>query len=467
MSITHRGIDRKGSIASRCERLYGKKRDRDRLRRYIRKLVLFKRRRHLHVESDDSSDDSDDDNAGNGLLRCRRREENADEAGCVYSDAEDCRINAINDGFQHTPRRSAAMARESAVVCLADVAVEPLEMVHVSASKRGAACRFPLYTLTDTKTRRVFTFFKHINGGKADDPTGACVTAYQDDDGRVVIVKTLPAEDDTNEAMLVHQVTQLRQCLKGAMVSARLARVAQEPGCNRSSCDPKHYSVVLMHYAGQPLTTLNLKQCSAKAMFVTRGVALTCLRLYENGFVYADMKPANVLYAGLDYNTIRLTLCDYGGLAAVGATDAVATYPPPEHPFGTSVHATERAVVYGLGVLLVCLFTDDLEYQLRFLKRDKNRKGKENGRVHACTADAVLAMQMACDKVIGALRAQDEGVARLVQLAWHPKTTIRELVAAIDGESSAQKLETMEPASPQETTPASPEFKSSQSDISE
>jgi serine/threonine protein kinase len=274
--------------------------------------------------------------------------------------------------------------------------------------------------------------------------------------------------------MLVHQVTQLRQCLKGAMVTARLARVAQEPGRGKSSCDPKHYSVVLMHYAGQPLNTLNLKQCGAlcgaKAMFVTRGVASTCLRLYENGFVYSDLKPANVLYAGLDYNTIRLTLCDYGSLAAVGATDAVATYPPPEHPFGTSVHATERAVVYGLGVLLVCLFAADLEYSLRYLKCAKHKKGgcrADKGRVHVCTADAVLAMQIACDNAIGALRARDESIARLVQLAWHPRTTIQELIAAITVESSARELETMEPASPEATTPASPQIRASQSDLSE
>jgi hypothetical protein len=470
MSIARRIIDRGKSIAPRRARVYGKKNDRDHPRNYFSALSRFKRIRALGVKADISSDDSDWEDAENCQLRCRRKTGNADEADSVYSDDGDCWIKAEDDGFQYTPRRSVAMAKESAAVCLADVAVEPLQMVHLSQGKRGAECYFPTYTLTDTKTGRVLKFFKHINGGKADDPTGACVTAYQDGDGRVVIVKTLPAEDDTNEAMLVHQVTQLRQCLKGAMVNARLARVAQEPGCGKVSCDPKHYSVVLMHYAGQTLTTLNLKQCSAKAMFVTRGVALTCLRLYENGFVYADMKPANVLYAGLDYNTIRLTLCDYGGLAPVGATDAVATYPPPEHPFGTSVHATERAVVYGLGVLLVCLFTEDLEYNLRFLKREKNKKGKyhkDNGRVHACSSDAVLAMQMACDKVIGALRAQDESIARVVQLAWHPKTTIQELIAAIDGESSAHELETMEPASPETKTPASPEFRSSQSEFSD
>jgi hypothetical protein len=462
-----RRIDREKTIALRRAPLYGKKNDRSRLRL----LSLLKRRQPPSSESDDSSGGAYDTYSENGLLRRRRRAKNAFEAGFVYSDNNDCWINAVKDDFEHTPRSSVVMAKESTDVCLADLAVEPLEMLHVSASKHGDACHFPLYTLTDTKNGRVFKFFKYVSGGKAHEPDGACVTAYQDDGGRVVIVKTLPAEDVTNEAMLVHQVTQLRQCLNGAMVNARLARVAQEPGCNRSSCDPKHYSVVLMHYAGQPLTTLDLKMNTNKAMFVTRGVALTCLRLYENGFVYSDMKPANVLYAGLHYKTMRLTLCDYGGLAALGATDAVSTYPPPEHPFGTNVHAAERVVVYGLGVLLVCLFTADLEYSLRFLMKRENKKKvkcqRENGRVHTRTADAVLAMQMACDKVIGALRAQDEGVARIVQLAWRPKTTIQELIAAIDAESSAHELETMEPASPEAKTPASPEIKSSQSDFSD
>ena len=469
MSYDWSAIDCEKTIAWRRAALYEKKNDCNRLRLYKCPPARFKRRRAHGVNLEFLSDESDEGCFNNDRSRRRRKNANGDDA--VYSDGGFCWIKAVKEEFQHTPRRSEAMAKESTSVCLAGVAVEPLQMVHIAQGKKSAEYHFPIYTLTDTRTGRVLNFFKHISGGKAEDPTGACVTAYHDGDGRVVVVKTLPAEDETNEAMLVHQVTQLRQCLKGAMVNARLARVAQEPEDGRPSYAPKHYSVVLMHYAGQPLTTLNLKMCSGKAMFVTRGVAATCLRLFENGYVYADMKPANVLYAGLDYDTIRLTLCDYGGLAPLGATDAVATYPPPEHPFGTNVHATERAVTYGLGVLLVCLLSETLEYDLRFLKRGKHKNikknTKENGRVHTCTDDAVLAMQMACENVIFELRAQHEGVARLVQLAWRPKTTIVELIAAIDKETSTHELETMEPSSPEKVPPASPEIRSSHSDFSD
>jgi hypothetical protein len=118
-----------------------------------------------------------------------------------------------------------------------------------------------------------------------------------------------------------------------------------------------------MLYGGQPLTTLATLS-REKAVHVAYLATLACLRLFRLGWAYLDLKPANVLYLGRSFNDMQLSLCDYGGLALLGAADGVATYPPPEFPYGTDVRATERAVVYGLGVLLVCLFTDGEESHL-------------------------------------------------------------------------------------------------------
>jgi hypothetical protein len=194
------------------------------------------------------------------------------------------------------------MANESESIRLDNLVVEPASMARMRVNKKSE-CYFPTFTLRDTATGRTLKFAKYISGGRSDDPSGACVTAYEDtESGAVVVVKSLPHDDDSNEAVMVHRVTQLYGCLRGAMVMARLARVAQAP-ISEDHRSAVNYSVVLMHYAGQPLTTLNLRGCRSKSVFVAKGVAKTCLRLFENGVVYTDLKPANVLYVGLNYNT--------------------------------------------------------------------------------------------------------------------------------------------------------------------
>lgn len=397
----------------------------------------------LHARDEDMSNFSDTLTPESSSEASVDSHDDDNDTDSVYSNEDAPCIKLPS--FEHTPRRSSRMATESESIRLGDVVVEPASMVRMRVSKKSE-CYFPTFTLRDTATGRTLKFSKYISGGRSDDPSGACVTAYEDtESGAVVIVKSLPHDDDSNEAVMVNRVTQLYGCLRGAMVMARLARVAQAP-ISEDHRSPVNYSVVLMHYAGQPLTTLNLRGCRSKSVFVAKGVAKTCLRLFENGVVYTDLKPANVLYVGLNYNTVRLVLCDYGGLAPLGATDAVATYPPPEHPFGTNVRATERAVVYGLGVLLVCLFTEDQEYYLRFMKRESTSKkhgkgpGTRKNAAHEPTFDdarsqhesASLAMEMACDKVLGALYAQDNIFAALVRIAWDPKTTISQLIEAMD-----------------------------------
>ena len=327
-----------------------------------------------------------------------------------------------------SPRRSGAMVAASESVRLEDLKVKRQMMM-----RTDKYC-FPTYTLHDEAAGRSLGHFEHISGGQLDDAAGACVAAYKDpSSGAVVMVKTLPHDDATNEAALVRRVAHLA-CLRGIMVAARLARAAQAPraGAARS---PKHYSVVLMHYAGQPLTTLNVCGSPNKAAFVTRGVAVACARLLACGFAYVDLKLANVLYAGLDYNNTRLTLCDYGGLAPLG-TYGTATYPPPEHPFGTGVRAGERAMVYELGVLLVSLFTDDLEVRLRFKKSEFASNGGAaatnfGDELTECLS-AQLTLQLACIRVLDALHVRDKTVEALVRLAWEPGTTIQQLINALD-----------------------------------
>jgi hypothetical protein len=334
--------------------------------------------------------------------------------------------------FVLSPRRSGATVAASESLHLENLKVKRETMM------RAGEYYFPTYTLHDTAAGRSLGIFEHISGGRLDDAAGACVAAYKDpSSGAVVIVKTLPHDDDTLEAAAVRSVAHL-ECLRGIMVPARLGRSAKAPraGAARS---PKHYGVVLMYYAGQPLTTLNLRGAAGKAALVTRGVAAACARLLACGLVHVDLKLANVLYSGLDYNSMRLSLCDYGGLAPLGTAAGTATYPPPEHPFGTGVRAGERVMAYQLGVLLLSLFADDLEVHLRFT-RPAEFASNGGARAAAVNCDdeptehvsAQLGLQEACLRVLGALRARDETMAALVRLAWAPGTTIQQLIEALD-----------------------------------
>ena len=320
--------------------------------------------------------------------------------------------------FVLSPRRSGALVAASEVVNLEDLKVKRATMM------RDGEHWFPTYTLHDKSTGRVLEFSEHVSGGKLDDPAGACVAAYKDpSSGAVVMVKTLCHNDTTNETALVRWLSR-EGCLEGIMVEAHVGREARARLAPRAGAalTPLHYGVVLMHYAGQPLTTLNMGGAPQKAAFVTRGVAAACAKLLACGLAHVDLKPANVLYSGLDYDSLRLTLCDYGGLAPLGSGHGMATYPPPEHPFGTHVHAGERVMVYQLGVLLVCLFTDHLEKHLRYRKPcDAARQGV-----------ASLKLGLACNKVLRALYVQDTTIAALVQLAWQPQTTIQQLIYALD-----------------------------------
>jgi serine/threonine protein kinase len=361
------------------------------------------------------------------LGKRKRNCQNEEEDNFIYPK------NDINDGVkgfvENTPTTSSNMAKAGAAINLSAIRVEPLGMKRSRGTKNQGELHFPFFLLTDVRTREVYEFYSHISGGKAKEPEGACVTAYRcHDTGSVVIVKALPHDDETNEAARVHRVTQLRAHLKGCMATAHLARVATPP-MSGEELGPDHYSVVLMHYAGQPLYSMNLSARSV-ALSVTRSVARTCGRLYNHGLVYVDIKPANVLYQMIGEESIWLTLCDYGSLAEKGATDAVATYPPPEHPYGTGVHATERALVYGLGMLLVCLFARDQEEQLRFVKNDKKKKRDDKDSVRL--ADATLGLQTACERVLSHVSALDAGVGEVLRVAMNKDSTLGDLDKAIE-----------------------------------
>lgn len=90
--------------------------------------------------------------------------------------------------------------------------------------------------------------------------------------------------------------------------------------------------------------------CSvAAALCVTKALRI----LYKDGYVYCDIKPENVLVKQ-ERGVSHVVFGDLGSLVRVRES-GVSTYPPPEHPSGVGVPATERAAVWGVGVLLATL----------------------------------------------------------------------------------------------------------------
>ena len=192
------------------------------------------------------------------------------------------------------------------------------------------------------------------------------------------------------------------------MVPARLAFRGTPPNLGDPTFS-KNYSVIVMPYLGDSLARFTGIGAET-ALGIVKQVAEKCAHLYAAGFAYTDMKPANVLY----HSTYGITLCDYGGLAPLGLDTASATYPPPEYPRGLNVPANETTVVYGLGVLLVCLLTQTVEKNIRFI----SEKAEPNDHL------ARAALALGCKDAIAAVKRRSNAAARVVAAAWKAGVTL-------------------------------------------
>jgi serine/threonine protein kinase len=167
------------------------------------------------------------------------------------------------------------------------------------------------------------------------------VVCYQSADGSAsVAIKTVDVEDEEDEVTGWMLLTEMRRRGLSAtrmIVPTSMARV------NRTTC-------FFMPRADGSLQDFaeEVDPCSA-ALAVTKALRV----LYTEGFMYCDIKPANVLVKK-EGEVFHIVLGDLGSLVRLRRS-GVSTYPPPEHPSGLNVPATERAAAWGVCMLLLTL----------------------------------------------------------------------------------------------------------------
>ena len=159
----------------------------------------------------------------------------------------------------------------------------------------------------------------------------------------------------------------------------------------------------------------------------------SCARLLRRGLAYVDLKQPNVLYYLLPARAV-IVLCDFGGLAEVGRCEA-STFPPPEHPRG-EVRASERAVLYGLGVLLVHALTSFHAHALCFVARGTKKRRRDNedddARAELTDAEATELLRAACAKALAVVTALDADAGAVLRVAWAQGSTMRDLSEALE-----------------------------------
>ena len=284
---------------------------------------------------------------------------------------------------------------------LDDLDVEPLPMTHGNT---------PEYRVRDAATGDVYTSYAFYSGGIQDDPDvpRIPVVALYVCEGKKLVVKALPPGDESREHAMVSYASS-----SGVVAPARVAYTGG-PYRKGDPIRPGHFTVVLLLYCGDSLYAEPAMDREA-VLRVLVWAADACKHLMDTRrVVYTDFKPSNVLR---NAETNKLTLCDYGGMAFTGETFGTATYPPPESPYGNDVQADERAVAYGLGVLLVTLHAKKLAASLLFrpegVERDTARVEIEDG----------------CARAVEGVK--DEVLAAVLRAAWAPGATIADVMAAM------------------------------------
>lgn len=167
------------------------------------------------------------------------------------------------------------------------------------------------------------------------------VVGYQTKDGAVsVAIKTVDVENEEDEVTGWLLLTEMRQ---RGLTSTRMLVPTSMARVDRITC-------FFMPMADGSLQDFadEVDPCAA-ALAVTKVLRV----LYTEGFMYCDIKPANVLVkkAGAVFHIV---LGDLGSLVKLRRC-GVSTYPPPEYPNGVNVPATERVAVWGVCMLLLML----------------------------------------------------------------------------------------------------------------
>ena len=245
---------------------------------------------------------------------------------------------------------------------LEDIVVRPRSM-NTSCS----SCIFPDYDVIDGRTGEEYAFCMLISGGR--DPDQPVVTGYSRTKDRynthVLVLKMVPPLDDSHEEYFVPLAS-----YSEVMVPAHIAR-AGESFVQGGILGPQHYTVVVMHHAGDSLhERVPLPPCDA--LRTTLSILRSCRVLQTLNLAYVDLKPCNVMTGGLSpwakYDKSP-RMCDYGAMDDMGSTRAAATYPPPEYPRGLGVLADEHTMAHGLGVFLIALVSHELASTMRFVTK--------------------------------------------------------------------------------------------------
>lgn len=279
---------------------------------------------------------------------------------------------------------------------LRDLRLEPLRIVPPQA---------PEFLVTDSASGDVYAFSLFYSN--ESNPLAPVVALYTCGALKLV-VKALPPGENSREDELVALAS-----ASGDLVAAHVACVGA-PLAPGEELRHRHFTVVLMEHGGGPLYW-EAPMAAADILHAVAWTARACLRLFESyGLAYTDIKPANVLR---NPKTRALLLCDYGSMEEAGLPVGTATYPPPETPYGMDVMADQRALAYGLGVLIVGLHDEGLLHHLAFRP--------VTSPLEIARADLALG----CEQVMQAVH--DPELAPVLRTAWAPGATVLDVLAMI------------------------------------
>jgi hypothetical protein len=175
------------------------------------------------------------------------------------------------------------------------------------------------------------------------------VFLFKADDGSQAAVKTLRPAEDAGGAESDEEE------LQGFRLYEEMR--ASHPECARLFVPTAMASYQGLLFFAMPPATCTLAEAVDGGRFgaaeATASVAASLQQLHRAGYAYCDLKAHNVLVLrrGEDAHVV---FCDLGAVARAGELGA-ATYPPPEHPSGLRVPATEAAAAWAVGVFLLTL----------------------------------------------------------------------------------------------------------------
>jgi hypothetical protein len=282
---------------------------------------------------------------------------------------------------------------------LASVRVEPARM------DETPGYRYPVYRLwAGDDEYEHLTLVKGGAKARPDDP----VVSYYRLGSRRLILKSIPHGDSMGELQAVRALEAAP--MAGVIVPARIVHDAVAP--EDGKVGPSNFTVVAMPDGGRALTSFSAGGDTV-ALYVTGLVCRKVRELFGVGLAYTDLKPDNVLH---NPKLSSFVLCDYGSLVPLGCALGVSTYPPPEWPLGMEVLACERAVIYGLGVVLAAsLHPQSLDLLQYSCDPDPEAQARASAFIRASNT-----------LIISVIAEKHPASASVLRHAWLGKPTLQE-----------------------------------------